>query len=1075
MAIRKLVAAVRGSAVWLLVLAGLLQGAGLGLPELGKKPNNAVPFETVREVALNRVNSLWRAVAMGPVIPYQDYDGATVAYMFHFRVDGKPFPADFEQAVSEDRADIDGFQNAEHVAPPSGKFRYAHVLVSARADRTPVITWGEGLTEFYRTGRKAQSQAAGVLAAASPVLRRMYFTWPVTYFVFEAGRSIVMHANLVTQVRSDADYVAACRADEAERKVELAVRLAPKGKTVEGLEAELRQRCDREWDRALNPQQDLPAVYVPDYQKAPFYDWSFGCSPTSGAMIFGWLDNVCHHGRLIDWHYQRWDTVELDVDYNVANAQLELAVAMGTDSMTGSTHGSNIGPGLYDAVARYNNYSATWGRWYYYETSNWCWDEITSVINAGCPVEWSVHPVHDGGHSLACFGYDQSNGFLYVHNTWDPPGEWWHYTAGGTFDVTQADYVSPDVQPNTYVKLFYPRPDTLYNSNGHGVKLHAWEQIPVILTATAGDSWKLYFSGEGGVPGSWMLSTSGTGHPTTVYTDLTSANASDAARFRIVIYTAGQDAPYAASDGSWSNFRIVNEVPPAPILIWPYNNGYIRSKFPTLHPPLYLNRISYAWQYWFRFYNDSLGDTVESGWQADTICYVSTVCPVGSHGWWQAKARNPTGEGPWSGRNSYSIVLDTSKWMAKRKPQMLTKKKPKKGGCVMHKKKKKYADLVASDDTLYLLVGNNTREFLRYSVWNDEWSHACSLSAGPNRKRAKGGAMLLSDTSFCYAFKGGGTNEFCRYDPGVDAWTELAGPNFAKGIKNGYAALAEVAGRDYIYLGSGAANNEWQRYDVAAGVWEPLAAVPVAKTKAGSSICWDGDQLIYLLAGGNKENLFYSLRPDLGTWTPLASLPFAGPTGKKKKAKEGAGIEFFQGKVYAVKGGNTREFWGYDPGLNQWSYKGEVGQGLGSPPVKGIKCAKPLAATDDGIYCIFGNNTDEFFFWAGDTTHGAMAWQPGDGIALSKAFGARPAGLSINPNPCSRTAMIAYSVPGPGYVSLKLYDVTGKLVRTLADGYRTAGEYGSPLTANGLRLSAGIYLLKYEAGDYRATEKLVIE
>ena len=198
---------------------------------------------------------------------------------------------------------------------------------------------------------------------------------------------------------------------------------------------------------------------------------------------------------------------------------------------------------------------------------------------------------------------------------------------------------------------------------------------------------------------------------------------------------------------------------------------------------------------------------------------------------------------------------------------MLSKKKPKKGGCVMHKKKKMHADLVASDDTLYLLVGNNTREFLRYSVWNDEWSQACSLPLGPKNKRVKGGATLLSDTNFCYAFKGGGTNEFYRYDPSADAWTELAGPSFAKGLKSGYSALVEGRRTGLHLPGQRRDLNEWKRYDVAAGAWEALAAVPATKTKAGSSICWDGDQLIYLLAGGNKENFFYSLRPDLGTWT----------------------------------------------------------------------------------------------------------------------------------------------------------------------------------------------------------------
>ncbi len=1061
----------------LLFAAAMAHATGPSIPQPGHPPDEAVSFKTVQEVCANLVRAYWPTVEPGPVIPYCDYDGATIAYMFHFRIDGKPFPADYDQVVREDREDINGFQHAPHVAPPSGKFRYAHVLVSARADRTPLIAWGEGLSEFYRTGLKAQSQAAGLLGDAHPVLCRMYFTWPVTYFVFEAaGRTIVMHANLVTQVRSEADYVAACRVDETGREAEARARLAQKGKTEADLLAEARRRCDREWLRALSPRQDLAPVYVLNYQKAPFYDWSFGCSPTSGAMLFGWFDEACHDGRLIDWHYQRWDTVQREMDYNVPNAQLELATSMSTDTMNGSTGGASIGPGLYDAVARLNNYSATWFRWYYYETSNWCWDEVVATINAGCPVEWSAHPVGGGGHSLACFGYDAASSSFFVHNTWAPPGEFWHYTGGGAYDWTQADYVSPNPLVNTYVHIYNPVGDTGYNSNGHGATVHAWSRLPIILTATAGDSWKLYYSKLGGKPGSWVYWDKGLGHPTTIYKMVTDTLASDAARLQIVLYTAGQNTPYSASDGLWGNFRIVAEAPPAPVLVWPYNNGFLHSKFPTMRPNLYLNAISYAREYDFQYYNDSLPSVVESGWQADTLFNVGVLCPVGSHGWWQAKARNPTGESPWSSKSSYSIVGDSA-WMPKRRPPMLSKKKPKKGGCVMHKKKKMNAGLAATDDTLYLLVGNNTREFLRYSVWNDSWSHADSLPPGPRDRRVKNGATMLSDTSFCYAFKGGGTNEFYRYDPGADAWTELPGPYFARGLRNGFSALVQVGGEEYIYAGSGWVKDEWARYRVATRTWEPLGMLPSEKTKAGTSICWDGGQVIYLLAGGNLDNEFFGLRTDQMVWTRLGELPLAGPSGKRKKVKEGGGLEFFQGKVYAVKGGNTREFWCYDPNLVKWRYVGEVGQGSGTIPTKGILCAKPLAATDDGMFCIVGNNTDDFFFWGGDTVHGAMSWHPGDGTSSNQVNGVRNVGLFINPNPCSRAATIAYSLPGPGKTSLRLYDVTGKLVSTLVDGYRPAGNYCMQLTVNGLRqeLAAGIYVLRLDSDGGQTTAKLIIE
>ena len=515
------------------------------------------------------------------------------------------------------------------------------------------------------------------------------------------------------------------------------------------------------------------------------------------------------------------------------------------------------------------------------------------------------------------------------------------------------------------------------------------------------------------------------------------------------------------------------------MLAWPHNNAVIGSKFPLIRPNLYVDRISYAQQYWFRYYNDSLADTVESGWQADTIWNVGVFCPVGSNGWWQAKARNPTGESQWSGQASYKIVAD-SRWTSKRKPQMLTKKKPKKGGCMSKKKKKKTMHLTTTDDTLYLLVGNSTREFQRYSVWNDEWSQACSLPAGPKNKKVKAGAGLLSDTSFVYAFKGGGTNEFYRYDPVANAWNDLTGPGFMKGLKNGFSALVEVGGQDYIYCGSGASNNEWQRYNIGTGAWEPVApALPVEKAKAGSSFAWDDSNSLYFLAGGSKENDFYVYRLDLGTWSKLAGLPLAGPSTRKKKIKEGAAIEWFQDKVYAVKGGGTREFWSYDPLLSQWSYVCEVGEGSSVPLVKGIKCADPLTATDEGIYCIMGNNTDEFFFWSGlpvADRYPPTAYRPNPGLMTADG-GLRTAGLFVSPNPFSlaRSPSISYFLPAAGNVSLRLYDITGKLVSTLASGYRPAGSHSYSLFTTRRSFAAGVYLLKFEAEGYNTTEKLIVE
>jgi len=63
-------------------------------------------------------------------------------------------------------------------------------------------------------------------------------------------------------------------------------------------------------------------------------------------------------------------------------------------------------------------------------------------------------------------------------------------------------------------------------------------------------------------------------------------------------------------------------------------------------------------------------------------------------------------------------------------------------------------------------------------------------------------------------------------------------------------------------------------------------------------------------------------------------------------------------------------------------------------------------------------------------------------------------------------------------VSLKIYDVTGRLIKTLADGRFTPGELQlewNQTDETGDIVSAGVYIMQWEAGDSSSgTKKLVV-
>ncbi|MDD5528982.1 MAG: T9SS type A sorting domain-containing protein [bacterium] len=99
--------------------------------------------------------------------------------------------------------------------------------------------------------------------------------------------------------------------------------------------------------------------------------------------------------------------------------------------------------------------------------------------------------------------------------------------------------------------------------------------------------------------------------------------------------------------------------------------------------------------------------------------------------------------------------------------------------------------------------------------------------------------------------------------------------------------------------------------------------------------------------------------------------------------------------------------------------------------------------------------------------------------------------LRINQNPFSKSTIITYSVPeytlskeksassfvipakaGIHFVSLAIYDLSGRCVKTLVNEQKPAGYYSTTLNAN--ELKTGIYFVKLTAGNIKETKKLIL-
>ena len=81
------------------------------------------------------------------------------------------------------------------------------------------------------------------------------------------------------------------------------------------------------------------------------------------------------------------------------------------------------------------------------------------------------------------------------------------------------------------------------------------------------------------------------------------------------------------------------------------------------------------------------------------------------------------------------------------------------------------------------------------------------------------------------------------------------------------------------------------------------------------------------------------------------------------------------------------------------------------------------------------------------------------------------------PNPFNPTTSLRYDLPEDGLVNITIYDMMGRIVKTLVNGSQTAGFKSVQWNATNDRnepVSAGLYLYTIQAGEFRQTKKMVL-
>jgi hypothetical protein len=150
------------------------------------------------------------------------------------------------------------------------------------------------------------------------------------------------------------------------------------------------------------------------------------------------------------------------------------------------------------------------------------------------------------------------------------------------------------------------------------------------------------------------------------------------------------------------------------------------------------------------------------------------------------------------------------------------------------------------------------------------------------------------------------------------------------------------------------------------------------------------------------------------------------------------------------------------------NYQGLPGGGHTTCVVGGL-VERPLPALP---WVIVYEMDGEFFREPGDTT--ALVPLPPSSTPGPAYLGSPTTYLTARnfPNPFNPTTTIAYSVPTAGGVTVKVFDITGREVAVLVNGYQSAGTYA--VAWNGANAASGIYFYRVMLGSQSFTNRMVL-
>jgi hypothetical protein len=257
----------------------------------------------------------------------------------------------------------------------------------------------------------------------------------------------------------------------------------------------------------------------------------------------------------------------------------------------------------------------------------------------------------------------------------------------------------------------------------------------------------------------------------------------------------------------------------------------------------------------------------------------------------------------------------------------------------------------------------------------------------------------------------------------------------------------------------------WRKIDVSASGTINGGSVAVYDKKRDRLLIWGGAAY----GEGNNQEVWALSLSGQPRWTQIV------PAGPYPKGRNGYSLVYDDKRDRLIlHAGHTLEWDDY------WTWELPLS---GTPQWKGLDSTfDGYIILDDGHSAIYDPVRDRMIVFGGRYFYNSFDETWALQFGMPAASSATVAGVTMGlqpayPNPFNPRVTIPFQLAHDGPVTLSIYDVSGRLVKTLADGWTSRGAHSvmwEGVGGSGERVASGVYFYRLTVGSRVETRKMVL-